>query len=181
MKNLNYRWEQCYEMHDGVYWAIVDNQSQSEGLVSSHLLVVNHCWADSLGIPFPENEFPKRIIDLLNGEKDKNEEFEKELTRIHQWYSTRWEMLRALIHDKAKHIETEAFNIMANGQRDIHDPPSYSQTLNTMQFEIDRLKAGLSMIAQIIHGNTRTTHLIAEAVLQGADCRKLEDVERIGK
>jgi hypothetical protein len=47
--------------------------------------------------------------------------------------------------------------------------------------EIRRLKAGLEMITQIIHGPSRWMRNIALAVLQGADCRKLEDVEKIGK
>jgi hypothetical protein len=50
-----------------------------------------------------------------------------------------------------------------------------------LQNEIGRLAAGLEMITQIIHGPSRWMRNIALAVLQGADCRKLEDVEKIGK
>lgn len=35
--------------------------------------------------------------------------------------------------------------------------------------EIARLRAGLSMIAQIIHGSTRVTRMIAQATLDGAN------------
>lgn len=35
--------------------------------------------------------------------------------------------------------------------------------------EIERLRAGLEMIAQIIHGSTRVTRMIAEATLGGAN------------
>jgi hypothetical protein len=45
--------------------------------------------------------------------------------------------------------------------------------------EIERLKAALEMIAQIIHGPTRWPRNIALAVLKGGDCRKLEDVEKM--
>lgn len=50
-----------------------------------------------------------------------------------------------------------------------------------MQDEIGRLKEGLQMIGQIIHGSTRWTRNIALAVLAGTDCRVLEEVEKIGK
>lgn len=71
-KPNNYRWEQCYELAEGeVLWAIVDDVSHSEGLITSHLLVVNHEWADSFGVPFPECPLPKRIVSLLN-EDDSN-------------------------------------------------------------------------------------------------------------
>ncbi len=62
----NYRWEQCYEWHDEVLWAIVDDESARNRAVSSHLLVVNHSWAESLGRPFPECELPQKIIARLN-------------------------------------------------------------------------------------------------------------------
>lgn len=55
----NYRWEQCYQLHDGVYWAIVDDESNKTGRVTSHLLVVNHEWAESFGTPFPGDHLPK--------------------------------------------------------------------------------------------------------------------------
>jgi hypothetical protein len=83
---MNYRWEQCYEMNDGVYWAIVDDDSQAEGMVSSHLLVVNHCWAESLGVPFQENEFPKRIVQLLNA----GELLEYRATELEKAYREGW-------------------------------------------------------------------------------------------
>lgn len=58
----------------------------------------------------------------------------------------------------------------------------HSLTLEpVLQNEIGRLTAGLEMITQIIHGPGRWMRNIALAVLQGADCRKLEDVEKIGK
>jgi len=63
----NYRWEQCYEL-ESMHWAIVTDESRERRSVVSHLLVVNHEWADSLGTPFPECELPKRIIELLNSD-----------------------------------------------------------------------------------------------------------------
>jgi hypothetical protein len=75
----NYRWEQCYELHDGVYWAIVDDDSAAEGRITDHLLVVNHEWADSLGRPFPDCEMPQRIIALLN---DDDGHFDRAVTYL---------------------------------------------------------------------------------------------------
>lgn len=43
--------------------------------------------------------------------------------------------------------------------------PSYAE----LEAERDRFKAGLEMVAQIIHGSTRQTKAIADAVLGGAD------------
>jgi hypothetical protein len=74
----NYRWEQCYELDDAILWAIVDDESHKEGLVTSHLLVVNHEWAESLGTPFPECDLPKRIVAALNNE-ERLEKLESEL------------------------------------------------------------------------------------------------------
>ena len=62
----NYRWEQCYEWGDKKLWAIVDDESARNNCVTSHLLVVNHLWANSLGRPFPDCELPQRIIARLN-------------------------------------------------------------------------------------------------------------------
>lgn len=43
-----------------------------------------------------------------------------------------------------------------------------------------RLRAGLSAVAQIIHGSTRTTHAIAQRTLDGGDPRELQFFESIG-
>lgn len=46
-----------------------------------------------------------------------------------------------------------------------------------LEAENARLKAGLEMVARIVHGSTRTTHRIAGAVLGGADPRDPRFVE----
>lgn len=66
---MNYRWEQSYEHGGRRLWAIVDDESAENRSVCSHLLVVNHRWADSLGRPFPDCELPQRIIALLNADE----------------------------------------------------------------------------------------------------------------
>ena len=73
MSEMNYRWEQCYEWGDAKLWAIVDDESAAKRSVTSHLLVVNHEWADSIGRPFEQCELPQRIIDLLNGDTQHQE------------------------------------------------------------------------------------------------------------
>jgi len=66
LRGGNYRWEQCYELGRRKLWAIVDDESAANRSVTSHLLVVNHQWADSIGRPFEDCELPQRIIALLN-------------------------------------------------------------------------------------------------------------------
>lgn len=66
LRGGNYRWEQCYELGRRRLWAIVDDESAATGRVTSHLLVVNHQWADSIGRPFEDCELPQRIVALLN-------------------------------------------------------------------------------------------------------------------
>jgi hypothetical protein len=68
-ERLNYRWERCYELDGERHWAIVDDESAAKRCVTSHLLVVNHEWADSLGRPFDQCELPQRIIALLNADE----------------------------------------------------------------------------------------------------------------
>lgn len=53
------------------------------------------------------------------------------------------------------------------------------QEINEVEYERDRYKAGLEMIAQFISGNVRAIRSIALAVLKGADVRNLEEVEAI--
>lgn len=54
---------------------------------------------------------------------------ERRLAHCHDWYAARWERLRKLIHDDARHIEDEACCIMANGTADVDEPPTYAQQL----------------------------------------------------
>lgn len=54
---------------------------------------------------------------------------EQRLTHCHDWYAVRWERLRKLIHDDARHIEDEACDVMANGATTPDDPPTYAQRL----------------------------------------------------
>jgi hypothetical protein len=81
-ERLNYRWERCYELDGELHWAIVDDESASKGCVTSHLLVVTHEWADSLGRPFDQCELPQRIIALLNSDE---RHFERSVTAMRRY------------------------------------------------------------------------------------------------
>lgn len=69
---------------------------------------------------------PWWCCECLQGERNR---LEQRLTHCHDWYAVRWERLRKLIHDDARHIEDEACSIMANGTADVDEPPTYAQQL----------------------------------------------------
>ena len=66
-------------------------------------------------------------------ERDKREWTER-------WYGVRWQRLRDLIHEKAPEIEREACCIIANGTTGAAEPPTYAQMLNTLRYEVEKLK-----------------------------------------
>ena len=103
--------------------------------------------------------------------------------------------VKDVVQDIVDHVETMANNIHDATQwwsRESPDEPTYMEEFEAIvegkitrllreheSEEIARLKAGLEMIAQIIHGSTRVTHGIALGVLQGGDVRTLEGTEAI--
>ena len=69
-----FRWEQNYELHNGIHWALSDTHTDAgspEGSVTcASMILLNH-WSHNL-----QNEFfPKLIVELLN--KHFQEEFDK--------------------------------------------------------------------------------------------------------
>jgi hypothetical protein len=80
---MNYKWKRCYETCDGLrLWAIVDDESEAKRSVTSHLLVVNHEWVDSLGRRFQDCELPQRIIALLNSDE---KHFSRAVTKMRRY------------------------------------------------------------------------------------------------
>jgi len=65
-----YYWKQCYELDNGTHWALCDTESDKFGRVSDLYLVL-HCHYPTCidGQPLSEQELPKRIVDLLNGDE----------------------------------------------------------------------------------------------------------------
>jgi hypothetical protein len=74
----------------------------------------------------------------------------RKLEHCHEWYAVRWERLRQLIHDDARHIEGEACAVMANGTTTPDDPPTYAQQMNALIHERDYLKADVTRLQAII-------------------------------
>lgn len=64
------------------------------------------------------------------------------LRHAHEWYAVRWERLRQLIHDDARHIEDAAISVMANGTTDTMDPPTYAQQMASLRSEADLYRRG---------------------------------------
>jgi hypothetical protein len=65
-----------------------------------------------------------------------------------------------------EHFSTAALTILRTNEAALRKA---FDRIAELKAERDRLKAGMEMVAQIIHGSTRTTKAIADAVLGGAD------------
>lgn len=64
-----YYWDRVYEIRKK-HWALCDTESAKEGRVSDHNLVLHSSSPTSVdGNPLSEQELPKRIVDLLNGDE----------------------------------------------------------------------------------------------------------------
>jgi hypothetical protein len=53
----------------------------------------------------------------------------------------RWERLRQLIHDDARHIGDDACCVMANGTATPGEPPTYGQTVSVLRNTVASLEA----------------------------------------
>lgn len=75
-----YYWDQCYELGPSIHWALCDDESREDGLVSCAYMVLAAEYETCMdGRPLPEQFMPKKIVDLLNGESDSI----KELQSLH--------------------------------------------------------------------------------------------------
>lgn len=83
----------------------------------------------------------------------------------HRWYAERWERLRKLIHDDARHIEDEACRVMANGTADVDEVPTYAQLLSRKDMDIGRLTLENDRLRNLVEG--LSARVAAQAELLG--------------
>lgn len=73
MSNKRYYWDRVYELRK-MHWALCDTESAKEGMVSDYNLVLHSSSPTSVdGRPLSEQEMPKRIVDLLNGDESRRQ------------------------------------------------------------------------------------------------------------
>jgi hypothetical protein len=88
----------------------------------------------------PSEDSAKWKAAVINSALRHNADAFERLAFTHEWYAVRWERLRKLIHDDARHIEDEACAVMANGTAHPFDPPDYARQLNAMRAENESLR-----------------------------------------
>ena len=59
-----YSWQQIYEMHDGLHWALCDSESDKKGMVSDHRIILVS--TDSRLDPNEGGSMMNEIIKALN-------------------------------------------------------------------------------------------------------------------
>lgn len=89
-----------------------------------------------------------------------------------RWYAERWERLRQLIHDDARHIEDEACRVMANGTAGVNETPTYAQLLSRKEMEIGRLTLEVGRLQGVIE--SLAARVAAQAELLGRKAERRE-------
>lgn len=90
-----------------------------------------------------------------------------------RWYAERWERLRRLIHDDARHIEDEACCVMANGTADVNETPTYAQLLSRKEMEIGRLTLEVKRLQGVIEGLAARVAAQSELLGKRAERREM--------
>lgn len=86
-------------------------------------------------------EEASRLAERVAGLEAENVQLRRSLDFCRDWYAERWERLRQLIHDDARHIEDEACCVMANGTATPGEPPTYGQTVSVLRNTVASLEA----------------------------------------
>lgn len=82
-----------------------------------------------------------RLAEQVAGLEAENARLRRSREFCQDWYAARWERLRQLIHDDARHIEDDACRVMANGTVSPDETPTYARTVSVLRNTVASLEA----------------------------------------